>query len=126
MIEASSACPRFPATPELLAIAKRVIWFEPPEVALADAVQLVAYATRYATAEDMVQLRRHMTDDAFRWALDRAPPGVIDARSWCYWNAILGRYPAPPMPVRTFDWAAASLTPSSSGRASRAVNRRRG
>lgn len=120
------SCAPLKATPELLAIAKRVIWFEPPAAALANPTQLIAYAARYATAEDMARLRKYMSDDASRWALDHAPPGVIDARSWCYWNAILGRYPAPPMPVRTFGGGAASLTPSSSDRASRASCRRTG
>jgi hypothetical protein len=36
-----------------------------------------------------------------REALDHALPGIIDKRSWVYWNSELGRrYPAPPMPER--------------------------
>jgi len=46
------------------------------------------------------QIRRHVSDDDLREALDRAPPGIMDARSWAYWNSKLGRYPPPPMPVR--------------------------
>jgi hypothetical protein len=38
----------------------------------------------------------------FREALDNAPAGVIDARSWAYWNLKCGRAPAPPLPVRGF------------------------
>jgi hypothetical protein len=45
-------------------------------------------------------IRRYVSDDDFREALDQAPPGIIDARSWAYWNSKLGRYPAPPIPVR--------------------------
>jgi hypothetical protein len=37
-----------------------------------------------------------------REALDKAPPGIIDPRSWAYWNSKMGRYPAPPLPVRKF------------------------
>jgi len=37
---------------------------------------------------------------SLREALDHAPPGVIDPRSWAYWNSKLGRYPAPPPPTR--------------------------
>jgi len=29
-------------------------------------------------------------------------PGIIDPRSWAYWNNKMGRYPAPPLPQRTF------------------------
>jgi hypothetical protein len=36
----------------------------------------------------------------FREALDHAPPGVFDARSWAYWNLKYGRAPVPPLPVR--------------------------
>lgn len=35
-------------------------------------------------------------------ALERAPPGIIDPRSWAYWHSKMGRYPAPPMPTRSF------------------------
>ncbi|MGH8178331.1 MAG: hypothetical protein ACREV5_18900, partial [Steroidobacter sp.] len=33
-------------------------------------------------------------------ALEHAPPGIFDKRSWAYWNLMVGRVPAPPMPVR--------------------------
>lgn len=91
-----------PATPAMRALAARIVWFEPPEQALADPVRFVAYALRHATHDDMKLLRAALTDDDLREALDRAPPGIIDSRSWAYWQAMLGRYPAPPMPVRQF------------------------
>jgi hypothetical protein len=91
-----------PVTPETLAIACRVIWFEPAEKALSDPVRFMAYAMMYALPEDMCVIRTYVSDDDFRDALDHAPPGIIGARSWAYWNAKLGRYPPPPHPVRTF------------------------
>jgi hypothetical protein len=51
----------------------------------------------------MKVLRSIVTDDDLREALDKAPPGIIDPRSWAYWNAIMGRYPTPPLPTRNFD-----------------------
>ena len=36
-------------------------------------------------------------------ALDHAPPGIIDKRSWAYWNLKIGRFPAPPLPQRQLD-----------------------
>jgi hypothetical protein len=45
-------------------------------------------------------IRRHVTMDDFREAFDHAPPGIMDARSWAYWNVTTGRYPVPPMPRR--------------------------
>ena len=91
-----------PLTPETEALATRLVWFEPPAQALADPVRFAAYAFARATHADMKILRGFLDDDNLREALDRAPPGIIDARSWAYWNARLGRYPAPPMPVRRF------------------------
>jgi hypothetical protein len=83
-------------------IAQRIIWFEPPEQALAEPIRFMAYAMTYALHEDMQLIRRYVTDDDIREALDQAPPGIIDPRSWAYWNSKMGRYPAPPLPVRRF------------------------
>lgn len=91
---------RLPLTPETASLARRVVWFEKPEEALADTVRLAAYAFARATHEDMKLLRAFLNDDDLREALDHAPPGVIDPRSWAYWNLKLGRVPAPPMPKR--------------------------
>jgi hypothetical protein len=91
-----------PQTPQLLDIAARVIWFEPPEQALAEPVRFLAYAMTYAHHDDMREIRRVVSDDDIREALDRAPPGIIDARSWAYWHSKMGRFPAPPQPVRRF------------------------
>ena len=91
-----------PLTPETEAIARRVVWFEEPAAALEDPVRFMAYAMRHATHEDMKALRRYVSDEDFREALERAPPGIIDPRSWAYWNSVMGRHPAPPMPKRTF------------------------
>jgi hypothetical protein len=91
-----------PLTSETAALARRVIWFEEPSAALSDPVRFAAYAFARATHEDMSVLRCFLSDDDLREALDRAPPGIIDPCSWAFWNAKLGRYPAPPMPVRRF------------------------
>jgi hypothetical protein len=90
-----------PCNPDLLAVAPRVIWFEPPEEALADPTRFLAYLMTYGTLEDIAVVRRYVDLDEFGEALEHAPPGVIDKRSWAYWNAVLGRYPAPPMPRRS-------------------------
>jgi len=91
-----------PVTPETLVVARRIIWFEPPDKALSDPVRFMAYAMTYALPEDMRFIRKYVSDDDFRDALDHAPPGIIDPRSWAYWNSKMGRYPPPPHPVRRF------------------------
>ena len=98
-----------PITPVTVEVARRIIWFEPPEKALADPVRFMAYAMTYARHEDMRVIRRYVSDDDFRAALDRAPPGIVDPRSWAYWNSKMGRYPAPPLPKRNFPGAMGSL-----------------
>ncbi len=89
-----------PVTAETLALARRIIWFEEPEEALEDPVRFMAYAFARATHEDMQVLRSYLSDEDLRDALDHAPPGIVDPRSWAYWNSKHGRYPAPPMPQR--------------------------
>ncbi len=86
--------------PDLLTVARRVIWFEPPEQALADPIRFLAYLMTYGTLDDVAVVRRYLDLADFREALDHAPAGIIDERSWAYWNAVTGRYPAPPMPRR--------------------------
>lgn len=89
-----------PLTAEIQQLASRVIWFEPAQQALADPVRFLAYALTFARHEDMREIRRYVSDDDLREALDHAPPGILDPRSWAYWNSKWGRYPPPPMPVR--------------------------
>jgi hypothetical protein len=91
---------KLPLTPDTEALARRLIWFEEPAEALSDTFRLVAYAVARATHEDMKLVRSFLTDDDLREALDHAPPGIIDPRSWTYWNLKLGRDPAPPLPKR--------------------------
>ena len=91
---------QIPLTPETARIAKRIIWFEPPAVALSDPVRFMAYAMARASHKDMQVIRRYVSREDFLEVLDRAPPGIIDAKSWVYWNLFAGRYPPPPLPKR--------------------------
>jgi hypothetical protein len=89
-----------PCSPDLLSVAPHVVWFESPEQALANPIRFLAYVMTYATPEEVAVVRRHVSLDDLREALEHAPPGIIDKRSWAYWNAMVGRYPAPPIPRR--------------------------
>jgi hypothetical protein len=89
-----------PATPELLSVAKRVVWFKAPSEALADPVHFLAHVMTYGTVEDLRALEGLVDLSEFKEALEQAPPGVFDPRSWAYWNLKCGRVPVPPLPVR--------------------------
>jgi len=89
-----------PATSELLSVAARVVWFKAPSEALADPVHFLAHVMTYGTVEDLRALEGVVGQREFREALEQAPPGIFDARSWAYWNLKCGRVPAPPLPVR--------------------------
>jgi hypothetical protein len=91
-----------PLNDETRALAASLVWFEPAGEALADPIRFMAYAFARATHEEMKRLRAYVDDCDFAEALERAPPGIIDPRSWAFWNARIGRYPTPPLPVRRF------------------------
>jgi hypothetical protein len=89
-----------PSTPELLRVARRVVWFEEPERALADPGQFLAHVMVFGSVEDLKALSGIIGKDDYRELLEHAPPGIFDLRSWAYWNLVCGRQPAPPLPVR--------------------------
>ncbi len=65
-------------------------------------MRFVAYVLTYGTHNDVSILRRYISNDELREAIDQAPPGIFDPRSWAYWNLMMDRYPAPPLPIRRF------------------------
>jgi hypothetical protein len=89
-----------PHTADLLNVARRVVWFKEPAEALSDPHHFLAHVMTYGTIEDLQVIRGVIDIAEFREALENAPPGVLDPRSWAYWNLVCGRIPAPPMPVR--------------------------
>ena len=89
-----------PQTPELEEVARRTVWFQSPAEALGDPVHFIAHVLTYGTHADVKVLRRSVSDEELREALDRAPAGVFDPRSWTYWHLKMGRYPPPPLPKR--------------------------
>jgi hypothetical protein len=89
-----------PLTPEIEAIARRVVWFESPSQAISNLSRFLAHTMTFGEEADIREIRRYLSDDDLREGLERAPAGIFDPRSWAYWNLKLGRYPTPPMPER--------------------------
>lgn len=91
-----------PFNKELERVARRTVWFQTPREAVADPVHFIAHVLTYGVHEDVQALRRYISDEDLAVAIQNAPPGIFDGRSWAYWNLKIGRYPAPPMPRRSF------------------------
>ncbi len=77
-----------------------MVWFKPPEEALADPVLFLSHVMTYGTVDDLLVMRTHFTDEQLRQVLRAGLPGVFDARSWAYWHAVLDVRPVPPLPTR--------------------------
>ena len=91
-----------PITPEILNVARRVVWFKTPEETLADPVHFLAHVMTFGTVEDLNALQGIVGKEEYLEVLENAPPGIFDVRSWAYWNLKCGRQPAPPLPTRAF------------------------
>jgi hypothetical protein len=84
----------------LVELARRYVWWKPPELAAADLTHLLCQMMQLGTWEDVRAAKRLVGEDAFRAALRAAPPGVLDERSWNFWHLNLFHQPPPPPPVR--------------------------
>ena len=71
-----------PPTADLERVARRCVWFMEPETALSRPVHFIAHVLTYGSYDDVKTLRRYVSDAGLATALDEAPPGVFDARSW--------------------------------------------
>jgi hypothetical protein len=85
---------------ELLPIAKRVVWYQPPEETLADTQLFLAHLMTYGTLDEVRAVRRQLGDREFEAVLDDPPSGIFDERSWAYWNLHYHRDPVPQLPTR--------------------------
>ncbi|MHB8652802.1 MAG: hypothetical protein ACYDA9_02885 [Terriglobia bacterium] len=85
---------------EILAVAKRVLWFEQPEEALSNPRRFLAYLMTYGTVEEVLTVKKFFTDRDFEAVLQDPPAGIFDARSWTYWNSVYKRDKVPPLPQR--------------------------
>jgi len=92
----------------LATIARRVCWWEPAEVTLANTSLFLARVMVFGTWDDVCFAIDRFGKEAFREALNSAPPGLFDNPSWHYWHHLLHILPVPPLPQRMIP-ACASL-----------------
>lgn len=89
------------AAPELSAIAAKYVWWQQPDVTLSRPrrAHFLCQLMTLGTEQDVRTVRRAWGDAAFVDALEHAPPGLMDAKSWNYWRLFFHRPPAA-LPVR--------------------------
>jgi len=90
---------------DLAPLARKYIWWQPPEQTLGDRHRLVAQVMNIGTHADVETLRAVLGDEEFKRALRKARAGELSERSWNYWHLVLGLakpHAVPPLPRRNF------------------------
>ena len=89
-----------PPTPELLRIARRLIWWMPPQQALEYPARFIAQVMTLGTWDDVEQVRTAVGEGCLRAVLQEPPAGVFDPPSWHYWHHYFGVWAVPDLPRR--------------------------
>ena len=92
------------ATPypsELLRVARKVVWYEKPEEALADLKTFLTHLMVYGSSADVSVAERYVPTEEFRRVLEHAPAGVFTREAWDKWHERFGMS-VPPLPRRQF------------------------
>ena len=86
--------------PDLMRVAQRLIWWEPPELALTNHRRFLAQVMNIGTWTDIKLVAHIVGESAFEAILIDPPPGVFTARRWNYWHVRFGKLPLPELPKR--------------------------
>jgi hypothetical protein len=90
-----------PYPAELVRVARKVVWFDPPERTLEDVATFLAHLMVYGSPGDVTVVERYVPEAEFRKVLENAPAGVFTQEVWTRWHERLGM-PAAPLPRRRF------------------------
>ncbi|MDE3165646.1 MAG: hypothetical protein KGN36_07570 [Acidobacteriota bacterium] len=90
-----------PFPPELIRIARKVVWYNAPENTLADLPTFLAHLMVYGSAADVALVERFVPLEEFRRVLDNAPAGLFTMDLWRSWHERCG-LPVSPLPRRRF------------------------
>jgi len=85
---------------EMRRIARRVCWWQSAETTLQDTSRFLCQVMVFGTWTDVCFLLNKYGKAPFRQALQSAPPGLFDHRSWHYWHHRLKVLPVPELPAR--------------------------
>ena len=81
-------------------MARKYVWWQPPEATVADARLFLAQLMTIGTVDDVRWLLSVASADDLRSVLREPPAGVFNARSWSFWHLQLGFETVPDLPVR--------------------------
>lgn len=85
----------------LASITRRVCWWQSADETLGNTPRFLCQVMVFGTWDDICFVLDHYGEDAFRNALQSAPPGLFDKRSWHYWHHRLRVLPVPSLPQRS-------------------------
>jgi len=91
--------PPFP--PELIRVARKVVWYDRPEDTLADLPTFLAHVMVYGSPADVALVEGFVPAEEFRRVLENAPAGLFTIDRWQSWHERFGM-PVPPLPRRCF------------------------
>ena len=81
-------------------MARKYVWWQPPDRALADKLLFLAQMMTLGTADDVRWLLSRVSEEDLRRVLEDPPAGVFNGRSWHFWHLRLGLVPIPEPPAR--------------------------
>ena len=81
-------------------MARKYVWWQPPEATLADARLFLAQLMTIGTVDDVRRLLSVASADDLRSVLRESPVGIFNARSWSFWHLQLGFEAVSDLPVR--------------------------
>jgi hypothetical protein len=90
-----------PYPADLLQVARKVVWYERPEEALADLTVFLTHLMVYGSSADVSVAERYVPAEEFRRMLEHAPAGVFTREVWKKWHERFGMS-VPPLPRRRF------------------------
>ena len=92
--------PKEKSAERLLSIARCVCWWQSADETFENTPRFLCQVMVFGTWDDACFVLDHYGKATFREALQSAPPGLFDNRSWHYWHHRLNVLPVPPLPQR--------------------------
>lgn len=81
-------------------IARKYVWWQPPQRTLADRRLFLAQVMTFGTVTDIRWLLSRISTSELRRVLRDPPVGIFNGRSWNFWHLRLGLTPIPALPAR--------------------------